>query len=262
MEHRTHEEYIICEEQIKHKIKMIEFTGLALGCLVSAPFFPALATTGLLGIGAYTLFKGAKESVYASNTHKLFMSLHNSKNIASSDYKELTKIAKDFSNIENLNMNKIKEHSEKIDELTEAKEYRTYEEFLAFDRQLKHKTNIFKFASLGLGCFMATPFAGPILTMGLVGAGILALGKGLEKTIYANSTHDLSWAMHNEMNVNSKDYKELSNIAKDFKDIEKLTLKDIKERNARIKAINENVAKIREESFDKSIQYTQSKRLT
>jgi hypothetical protein len=262
MDHRTHEEYIICEEQVKHKIKMMQFTGLALGCLVAAPFVPALATAGLLGVGSYALFQGAKESVYANNTHKSFMSLHNSKNINSSDYKELSTIAKDFTKIENLTINKIKEHSDKIDELTKAKEYRTYEEFLVFNHQVKHKIGFLKFAGLGIGCLMSAPFTGPLLTMGLVGSGIFALGKGLEKIFYAEITDKLALAMHNEMNVNSTDYKELSNIARDFKDIENLTLKGIKERTAIIKAINENVVRIREESLDNSIGNRSTRRLT
>jgi hypothetical protein len=250
MEHKTHEEYISCEAQVKHKIKMMEFTGLALGCLVAAPFVPVLATVGLLGVGSYALFKGAKESVYADNTHKLFMALHNEKNIASPEYKELSRISKDFSNIENLSIDQIKNHGDKVDELTKAKEYRTYEEFLAFDRQIKHKTGVLKFATLGIGCLMAAPFAGPVLTMGLVGAGILALGKGLEKTFYAESTHELSWAMHKQMNTNSSDYKELSEISKDFKDIENLSINGIRARTAKIKAINEKVAKIRDNSIN------------
>lgn len=250
MDYRTHEEAIICEKQVKHKINMMEFTGIALGCLITAPFVPALATAGLLGVGVYTLIKGAKESVYADNTHKLFMALNKEKDITSSNYKELSKISKEFNNIENLSVEKIKEHSDKIDELSESKQYRSHGEFLALNREYKHRTGTLKFITLGLGCLMAAPFTAPLVTMGLVGVGIVALGKGIEKTFYAESNHNLSSAMHQQININSPEYKELSDIAQDFKNIENLSISDIRTRTARINTINEKVAKIRDESSD------------
>lgn len=246
--HRTHEEAVTCEEQVKRKIKLTEFTTIALGCLITAPFVPAIATAGLLGVGVYHLVKGAKESVYADNTHKLFMALHKEKDITSPEYKELSKISKEFANIEKLSMDKIHEYGDRIDELSESKNYRSYGEFIALKREVKHRTGTLKFVTLGIGCLMAAPFAGPLLTMGLVGAGIMALGKGAEKTYYAESTNDLALAMHQQNDINSPAYKELSDIANDFKHIDKLSLGEIKDRNSRIKSINEKVAKIRDDS--------------
>lgn len=261
MEYKTHEEYLSCATQIKHKIRLSEFTMISVGCLISAPFVPALATVGFLGLGFYTLVKGAKESVYAENTHKLYMALNNEKNITSPEYKELSKISKEFSDIEKISMDKINEYGDRIDELSEAKNYRSYGEFIALKREVKHRTGTLKFVTLGIGCIMAAPFTAPFLTIGLAGIGIMALGKGVEKTIYAESIRGLASAMHQESNINSRAYKELSDIANDFKDIDKFSYGEIKERTSRIKTINEKVVKIRDENQDISLRSIVKNRL-
>jgi len=239
VDYRTHEEVMASRNQVEHKLDMMKFMTIGAGCLMAMPLTSGLIATGLFAAGMYGVAKAAQKHFHVEQTYNVFMALHREKDIQSTEYKQLAKIAKQFEKIEDMSFSEAHALGEKVKELREAKNYRTYQEFAINDSHKKHSGRVLKFAALGAGCMIAAPFTPVLTSVGLVVAGTASLVLSLKHKFFAKHNGELLTALTKQENIHSEEYQKLSNIADEYKKvgIENLSMANIMDRVSAIRDI-------------------------
>lgn len=98
-EPRTHQECVVLDKQVKQKMNMMSFFGLAAGAFALAPVAgPTILGVATVGAGVYWTCKVLENHKLATENLNLFHAFKKENSVHTSHYKALTQVAEVINN--------------------------------------------------------------------------------------------------------------------------------------------------------------------